>query len=224
MDRPNRSGRIASWFERIFGKTLPPQIPKPRSSGNFNTIFDYNNPTMLKQLNEAKRYKKVIEDAARRYDIAPSIICGIGSRESHWGLALTPKGPSGRGDFARRRPRGERYTPEPLDGPGYGRGLLQIDYDWHEIARIGKWYKPRENIMYGCNLLNKSRNFFEGKTNINLNDESLLRAMLASYNGGATATFNAIKAGKDVDASTTGRDYSKDVLNRSGWFQLHGWG
>jgi hypothetical protein len=51
----------------------------------------------------------------------------------------------------------------------------------------------------------------------------MLRAMIAAYNGGATATANAIKAGKDIDANTTGKDYSKDVLNRTGWFQLHGW-
>jgi len=143
---------------------------------------------MLKQLNEAKKYRGLIEDLARRHDFLPSVICGMGSRESHWGLALTPPGPGGRGDFAQRRPRGNRRTPEPPDGGGYGRGLLQIDYDWHEFAR-----------------------------------DQMLRAMIAAYNGGATATLNAIQAGQDIDANTTGKDYSKDVLNRSGWFQLHGW-
>jgi hypothetical protein len=47
--------------------------------------------------------------------------------------------------------------------------------------------------------------------------------MVAAYNCGATATLNAIQAGLDVDAKTTGKDYSKDVLNRAGWFQLQGW-
>jgi soluble lytic murein transglycosylase-like protein len=181
-----------------------------------------NNPTMLKQLNEAKRYRRIIEAASRQYGLQPSVICGMGSRESHWGLGLTPPGPKGRGDFARRRPRGERRTAEPPDGPGYGRGLMQIDYDWHEFARTGRWNNPKENVMYACTVLDKAKTFFR-KKRVRLSDDQMLRAMIAAYNGGATATLQAIQAGQDIDANTTGRDYSKDVLNRSGWFRLHGW-
>jgi len=225
MDRPGRRNAGLSWFQRLFGKKPPspepPVTPKPQP-GKFSSTYDRNNPTMLKQLSEAKKYTQIIEDAARRYDILPSILCGIGSRESHWGLALKPSGPGGRGDFARRRPRGERRSPEPPDGPGYGRGLLQIDYDWHEIARTDKWKDPRENIMYGCTVLNNAKKFFKRQP-FTLDDDQMLRAMIAAYNGGATAASNAIKAGLDVDANTTGKDYSMDVLNRTGWFQLHGW-
>lgn len=226
MDRPGKRGEEISWFRKIFGFPQPTPIVKPGTQptepGRFLTSFDRNHPTLLQQLQEATRYRGVIEDAARRYRLQPAILCGIGSRESQWGIALRPPGPEGRGDFAQRRPRGDRYTPEPPDGPGYGRGLMQIDYDWHEFARIGNWQNPRENIMYACTVLEQARQFFQN-SGINLTEDQFLRAIIAAYNGGATATLQAIQVGQDIDYNTTGQDYSRDVLDRSGWFQLHGW-
>ncbi|EDN68977.1 lysozyme g [Beggiatoa sp. PS] len=230
MQRPGRRSSNFSWFKKLFGIEQPqspdlepsPQPTKPSHPGEGQTTLDINNPTMLKQLNEAKRYRAIIETASRQYGLQPSVICGMGSRESHWGLGLTPPAPNGRGDFARRRPRGDRRTPEPPDGPGYGRGLMQIDYDWHEFARTGRWYVPKENIIYACTVLDKAKTFFRNKR-VRLSDQQMLQAMIAAYNGGATATLRAIQAGQDIDANTTGRDYSRDVLNRSGWFRLHGW-
>jgi len=251
MDRPGNRGSSLSWFVKLFGfapETSPtptapsnkpnkpkisslelepsptpaPPRPTPSRPGNIRTIYEKNDPSLFKQLQEANKYRNIIEAAAVRYHLQPAVLCGIGSRESHWGLALRPIGPGGRGDFARRAPRGERRTAEPPDGPGYGRGLMQIDYDWHEFARTGSWQNPRENIFYACQILNQAKIFFQ-RHKINLPPDQMLRAILAAYNGGATATLRAIKAGKDIDANTTGKDYSRDVLNRSGWFQLHGW-
>ncbi|MCK5876572.1 MAG: transglycosylase SLT domain-containing protein [Candidatus Marithrix sp.] len=237
MDRPGQDSTLYSWYYRIFGKPRkkvePVPVPiKPKKlvekpiekpiSGSFKTTFSKNNRVMLSQLNETRKYQAIIKDVARRYNIKPSLICGIGSRESHWGRALRPRGPGGRGDFARRRPRGQRRGAEPPDGGGYGRGLMQIDYDWHEFARTGDWGDPRENLSYACVVLDRARKFFAKRAR-SLDKEQNLRAMIAAYNGGATATLRSINAGDDVDARTTGHDYSKDVLNRSGWFQLHGW-
>jgi soluble lytic murein transglycosylase-like protein len=226
MDRPGKRGEEISWFRKVFGFPQPTPMVKPGTQpdelGQFPTSFDRNYPTLLQQLQAATRYRGIIEDAARRYRLQPAILCGIGSRESQWGLALRPPGPDGRGDFSQRRPRGDRYTPEPPDGPGYGRGLMQIDYDWHEFARIGNWQSPRENIMYACTVLEQARQFFQS-SGINLTAEQLLRAVIAAYNGGANATLQAIQVGQDIDYNTTGQDYSRDVLDRSGWFQLHGW-
>jgi len=189
--------------------------------GNIPTSFDRNNRSLLEQLEEANKYRNYIESAAHRYGIQPAVVCGIGSRESRWGLALRPPHPGGTGDFTRRGPRGDRQTSLPPDGQGYGRGLMQIDYDWHEFARTGKWYSPPDNILYACSLLDKSKTFF--KSRVNLDEDQELRAILAAYNCGSTATLRAIQAGLDFDANTTGKDYSRDVLNRAGWFQLHGW-
>ena len=191
------------------------------SQNQYSTTLDINNSTMLQQLYEAKKYRSAIEQTARRCHLPASVICGIGSRESHWGLALTPPNPGGRGDFSKRRPRGVRRGRIPNDGPGYGRGLMQIDYDWHEFARTGNWQNPRANLFKAADVLNGSRTFFQRR--IQLNEKDKVQAMIAAYNAGATATYNCLKARKDVDCATTGRDYSKDVLNRTGWFQLHGW-
>jgi hypothetical protein len=249
MDRPGKRGSSLSWFVKLFGfepevsptspepsqkKNKPklspfeveqpeqPQKVSPSSPNGIRTTYERNDATLLKQLQEANKYRGIIEAAALRYQLQPAVLCGIGSRESHWGLALRPIGPGGRGDFARRAPRGERKTAEPPDGPGYGRGLMQIDYDWHEFARTGQWQNPRENIFYACQILEQAKIFFK-RNQVYLPSDQMLRAILAAYNGGATATLQAIRAGKDIDANTTGRDYSRDVLNRSGWFQLHGW-
>ncbi|MDM8568034.1 transglycosylase SLT domain-containing protein [Thiotrichales bacterium HSG1] len=240
MDRPGQDSSRYSWFFRIFGKprevVQPTPVPirptKPKEpvnkpvekpiGGSFKTTFSRNNRVMLSQLREARKYRSIINDVSRRYRVKPSLICGMGSRESHWGMALKPRGPGGRGDFARRRPRGKRRGVEPPDGGGYGRGLMQIDYDWHEFARTGDWHDPRENIIYACVVLDRARKFFSKRAS-GLSEKQKLRAMIAAYNGGATATLRSIKAGDNVDARTTGHDYSKDVLDRSGWFQLHGW-
>ncbi len=181
----------------------------------FETTYARNDSTMLKQLQEANKYKAAIEEGAQRYDLRPSLIGGIGSRESHWGLALTPPGPGGTGDF---HPRGGKLPP---DGGGWGRGLMQIDYKFHEFARTGNWKDPRENILYGCKILKQNRDFFKRKTD--LQGTALLRAMIAAYNAGPGNVLRAIREGKDVDYYTTGRDYAKDVLNRAGFFQMHGW-
>lgn len=227
-----------SFFRKLFGGSQPAaesggSIVVTRkaggsapSGGSLPTNLDRNNSTMLEQLEQAKRYRDIIQEAAAKTNLTPAIICGIGSRESHWGLALKPPGPGGRGDFARRKPRGSRTGWEPNDGGGYGRGLMQIDYDWHEFARTGNWQDARSNVMYACTVLNSARRFFEQR---NVPDHLMTRAILAAYNAGATATYGCVEnviADGDldgIDCKTTGRDYSKDVLNRAGWFQLHGW-
>jgi hypothetical protein len=196
-----------------------PRFPVKKEP-RLRTNLGRNNSNMLRQLQQARKYRRYIEEAARRCKLPASVICGIGSRESHWGLALKPPTPSGRGDFSRRRPRGKRNGRIPNDGPGYGRGLMQIDYDWHEFARTGRWYSARDNILYSCKVLEKARLFYRRK---NIAEKNLQRMMLAAYNAGATATYSCYKSGKSVDCKTTGRDYSKDVLNRAAWFQLHGW-
>jgi hypothetical protein len=189
-------------------------------AGQFSTSLPKNDPTMMKQLQEARKYRDMIENVARMTQFPPAVICGIGSRESHWGLALKPPGPGGTGDHSERGPRGDRTGRKPPDGGGYGRGLMQIDYDWHEFARAGNWRDPRENLMYSAKVLNDARAFFQQR---GVPDNIMMRAIIAAYNSGATNTHNCIQEGRDVDCNTTGRDYSKDVLNRAGWFQLNGW-
>ncbi len=188
----------------------------------FPTTYARNDASLMKQLAEAIKYKTSIDEAAAEYGFSPSIIGGIGSRESHWGLALKPVGPTGTGDPTERRfPTRFREGPLPPDGGGFGRGLMQIDFDAHEFARSGKWQDPKENILYGAKVLGDSRDFIKRKAN--LQDLALLRAALAGYNAGPGNALRAIRDNRDIDFYTTGRDYSQDVLNRAGWFQLNGW-
>ena len=187
----------------------------------FPTIYSKNNASLLAQFKEATKYKPFIDEAAEKYGFQSSVIGGIGSRESHWGMILKPKGPAGTGDFLERRfPTRFRDGPLPPDG-GFGRGLMQIDFDAHEFARTGNWKDPKENILYGSKVLANSRDFIRRKTN--LEGRVLLRAALAGYNAGPGNALRAFRDGHDIDFFTTGRDYSKDVLNRAGFFQLKDW-
>lgn len=194
-----------------------------RNSHDFlSTTFPKNHPSLLKQLQEATKYKIIIEEAAQQFNFQSCLIAGLGSRESHWGLALKPAGPEGTGDFVPRfKTRAFRTTSLPPDGLGFGRGLLQIDYDYHEFARTGNWKDPKENIFYGCQLLYDNQNSLAQK--YDLNPSQLLRATLSAYNCGLGKVRKAIHKGYDIDFFTTGRNYSQDVLNRAGWFQLQGW-
>ena len=77
---------------------------------------------ILRQFAEATKYKPLVDTACSATNLATYIIGGLGSRESNWGLVLTPPGPAGTGDFAKRRfPTPHRSGPLPGDG-GFGLG------------------------------------------------------------------------------------------------------
>jgi hypothetical protein len=188
----------------------------------FPTTIPADSPGMLSQLAAAAAYRDAVEAAAQKYAVPVCIIGGICSRECAWGLQLTPTGPAGTGDFTPRRyPTRYRTGPLPPDGAGFGRGLMQIDYDSHAFARTGNWRDPNANIDQGIAILASSRDLLRRKTV--LTDDALLRASIAAYNSGAGNVLHALRDGRDVDFYTSGRNYSSDVLNRAGWFGGHGW-
>lgn len=152
----------------------------------------------------AERYRSIIEAVAKRHDLAPALVAAIGSRESRWGIALSPKGPAGKGDH------------------GHGRGLMQIDDRFHEFALSGRWQDPEANLEYGCALLVAYYHEL-GQTTKLPQGPVLMRAALAGYNSGCGNVRKALRNGRDVDYYTSGRDYSADVLNRAGWFRREGW-
>jgi len=189
----------------------------------FPTTYESSSQALLEQLAEANKYKDHIVAAADQYNVPHSLIAGIGSRESRWGLALRPVGPGGTGDFVGRRfPTQFRSEALPPDSGGFGRGLMQIDFDAHEFARTGNWRDARANILYGAKVLADNRDFFT-RRETSLAGKRLLQAAVASYNAGAGNVLRAIRDQRDIDFYTAGRDYSKDVLNRAGWFQIQGW-
>jgi hypothetical protein len=196
----------------------------PDLSTVFPTTFPGNHVALLAQFTEANtKYRSFIDDAATQFGFQPSVVCGIGSRESQWGLDLRPAGagPAGTGDFTPRRfPTRFRTGSLPPQG-GFGRGLMQIDFDAFEFAHTGNWKDPAANIRFGCQVLAESREFIQRKAH--LEGRALLQAAIAAYNVGPGNALRALRDGHDIDFFTTGRDYSKDVLNRAGFFQLTGW-
>jgi len=195
----------------------------PRGNEPNRQTYPRHHPGLARQHDVAKCYRTAIVAGASTADVPPTIIAAIGSRESHWGLALKPQGPGGTGDAVPRTTRKPwRNTPLPPDGGGFGRGLMQIDYDAHEFARSGAWQDPEANIAYGCQVLRQYKALLKRKTP--LRGETLLRAAVAAYNCGPGNVLTALRQGRTVDYFTAGRDYAKDVLDRAAWFRLHDWG
>lgn len=196
--------------------------PAPVPEDVFETTYASNNAALLQQLDAAQQFRSSIEEGAKLCEVPPCVIVGIGSRESQWGMALKPPGPGGTGDFLKRRfPTRYRNSALPPDGGGFGRGLLQIDYDVHAFAREGAWRDAHDNILYGCSVLQDALRFMQRKTE--LQGRALLCAAIAAYNCGPGNVLKAHRARRDVDFYTAGRDYSADVLNRTGFFQMNGW-
>ena len=198
---------------------------RPSNDTNFPTGYAISNPTLLAQLVQAEKYKDLIFSVAKQYGFAPGVLAGLGSRESGWGTLLRPQNdPAGTGDFNARKPnrttRRLRKGSLPPDGLGFGRGLMQIDWDAHPFARTGNWQDPAANISYAAQVLTDS--IFYIKTHTTLTGNDLLRAGLAGYNAGAGNVVSAWRRHHTVDSVTTGRNYSTDVLSRAGWFQEHG--
>jgi peptidoglycan hydrolase-like protein with peptidoglycan-binding domain len=195
--------------------------PAPDLESIFPTTLSATDKNMLAQLAEAGKYKAIIVNTSQASGFQPATLAGIGSRESGWGLLLKPRGPAGTGDFGKRKfPAQFRQGPLPPDG-GFGRGLMQIDFDAFEFARTGNWQDPQANIEFGCQVLKDNVNLLQEKTD--RQGITLLQAAVAAYNCGTRNVLQAIRDGRDIDFYTTGRDYSADVLNRAGFFQMHGW-
>lgn len=179
---------------------------------------NWSTASLQRDMGEALKYAASIRSAATQHDFSPSLVCAIGSRESRWGLSpdMKPSGPTGTGDW---KPRKGVMPPDNL---GWGRGLMQIDYAAFDFAKdASKWQDPDQNIHFACNLLAQNRSLLGGK-HPELEPDQLLRATVAAYNTGAGNVNKSLNAGKDVDSTTAGGDYSQDVLSRAAWFEKNG--
>lgn len=199
----------------LAGKTL--------DVAQFETTYLAADVSLRAQEKVARRYSGAIKRAADTARVSSAVICGIASRESAWGLALRPPGAGGTGDWSHRAtPKGDRAGALPPDGGGFGRGLMQIDYDAHAFARTGAWRDGEQNLLYGATVLLDNlrllRRRFPG-----FGEGRILAAALAAYNCGPRRVVEAMERERDVDYFTTHRDYSRDVLSRAGWFQMQGW-
>lgn len=142
----------------------------------------------------------------------PELLAALIWRESAGGATLKPPGPAGTGDFATR---GGKLPP---DGGGWGRGLGQIDFQFHQdwivqvdAAGVPLWQVAESNISKAHEI------FIAGASGFT--DD--LQAQVDSYNAGARAVRLAELQGIDPDLKTTGGNYGKDVLRHAlGWHKL----
>jgi hypothetical protein len=211
---------IRDWASKGLFKTTPGVAPvQPASAGAMiaapapAAVAAAAPAAHAHEIAEAAKYKAAVEAAARSCSLDPLLIYAIGSRESDWGLTLRPPGPSGTGDFAPRNPAKWGFAMPP-DGLGWGRGLLQVDYQ-QAFGQTGNWRDPAANILHGAQELANDINFFAHKAFPGVDPK---RAGIAAYNCGPGGVEKAIRKGLDVDAFTTGKDYSADVLRRMNWF------
>ncbi len=194
----------------------------PAWTDRFGTGYPADDRAQLADLAVAIRYQPLIEAVACRHGLLPSIVAGLGSRLSRWGLNLVPVGPGGTADFVPRpRLAGGRAGPMPQDGLGFGRGLMQLDFDQHAAARDERWRDPALSLELACAQVGAARKALGQRSA--LGGRGLLRGALAAYNCGLGNIMRAIRQGQDIDFYTAGRDFGRDVLERAGFFQAAGW-
>ncbi|XP_061767455.1 lysozyme g-like isoform X2 [Nerophis ophidion] len=143
-------------------------------------------------LSRMKQYKSIINQVGNAKGVDPAIIAGIISRESRAGNALN----NGWGDH------------------GNAWGLMQVDKRYHTPQ--GGW-NSKEHLSQATDILTgfirDIRNKFPGGTS-----SEQLKGGLAAYNQGPGAVHSL----SAVDANTTGRDYSNDVIARAQWYSNNG--
>lgn len=187
--------------------------------------YTNDNADLLKHYRESTKYRGIIEKVASATGFDEAIIWAIGSKETGWGTSnlLKPNGPTGTGDHSKRalssyaRPDGL-----PHDGLGWGRGLMQIDYAWHEFARSGNWKDAEANIRYAVQTVFAGKFLFLKKRFPALSQDDLVRAAIAAYNCGEGVVSKALSGKRDPDKFTAHGNYATDVIARGNWFKNGG--
>ena len=172
----------------------------------------------------ALSFAPAIRAAATAHGLTPALVAAVGSAESAWGTSrlMQPNGPTGTGDRAARRPKPPlRPGSMPPDGLGFGRGLMQIDWDSHEFARTGAWRDAAANIAYGCGVLADDRDRFAAE--LHLPPDDATRAAVAAYNAGHKAASDRIREA-GLDAATGPGTYAGKVLARVAILRDNGFG
>jgi hypothetical protein len=201
----------ATWAALV-GPVDPARLP---------TGYPIDHPDLLADLEAACHLGATIERIASRTGLLPAVIAALASRESGFGRRLDPAGPAGTSDFAPRpRPHPERCGDLPDDGLGFRRGLLRIDHDRHAFARGPAWPDSEANLRFGAETVAAAERILRQRTT--LAARARLRAALAAWNAGLGNVLRALREGLDVDFYTSGRAFARDVLDRAGWFQAHG--
>ncbi|CAL1601658.1 unnamed protein product [Knipowitschia caucasica] len=146
-------------------------------------------------LERMRRYKDRIVDVGNEYNVDPALIAGIISRESRAGNALN----NGWGDY------------------GKAWGLMQVD-----VTPNGGRHTPRgsfdskAHLQQGTEILVGFIGLI-GKKFGSWNQAQRLKGGIAAYNMGD----GNVHSYENVDANTTGKDYSNDVVARAQFYSAN---
>lgn len=137
---------------------------------------------------KAAGWLKYYEQAAGKYGFTVPLMLGLTSRETN--------------------------CKNIIGDNGHGHGLGQIDDRSYPVwCERGLWKDPQEALRMSAAVLQEK--IRQISPSVPANDR--LRVGLVAYNAGAHHAVHDYFAG-EPDRHTTGRDYSKDVLKRSGVF------
>ncbi|XP_053311965.1 lysozyme g-like [Spea bombifrons] len=137
--------------------------------------------------------KDKIKSVANKKGMDPAVIAGIISRESRGGSVLK----NGWGDG------------------GNAWGVMQVDKRYHKI--LGAW-NSEEHISQGTDILIGMFNSIKNKFP-NWTIHQHLKGAIAAYNTGS----GRVSSFSGVDDSTTGKDYSNDVVARARFYRQNGY-
>lgn len=167
----------------------------------------YGKEAAAQTLARIVRWQADIKKHAQEFDLQPSVVAAIISRETA-GLTM----------FCEPPPKGQ------LGDKGYGHGPMQIDKrsfpEWCTEWAAGK-LTISDGIRMGCKVLRQKLNTVE-KLIPDLPKEKLLEAGVSSYNCGESNVRKAYKNEKPLDAYTTGKNYGTDTLERAAYFRDNG--
>ena len=177
-------------------------------------------------------YASLIMDVGQMAGMDPLILYGIGQQETLWGTAkaLDVPGPGGTGDHTPRsygpqtlarlgrhitiigQDPGGKSRCMPVDGRGWGRGLLQIDWaawlDWFIAG--SNWADARTNVEKGASVFTMWRSYIASRST--LQGDALNAAAISAYNTGGGNVIKSIRLNRSPDATTADGAYSARVL------------
>lgn len=149
------------------------------------------------------RWKEAISKEATAIGVPSSVVAAIISRET-----------SGLDIYCQPPPTGR------LGDGGAGAGPMQIDVRsfpaWHALWKTGQ-LKVEDGIHMGCHVL--ALKLGEAKKlwpEVDVTEQ--LHRAIAGYNCGTYNVAKALKNKREIDAYTTGHDYSTDVVARASYF------
>lgn len=134
--------------------------------------------------------------SASEFSFPAEILIAISSRETN----INPKYQHAKGDG------------------GHGHSIMQIDdRSFPDFCNSGDWKDPAKAIRMGARVLSYKLQEVEKVKGIPEADR--LRIAIAGYNCGARRAADHYLNKRSPDASTTGKDYSQDVLERAAFFK-----